>query len=282
MSSLFCLWRWLVNELPILITIHKLYWYVFFPCSRCGGEWYSCFVDTWNLKRSPYHNMLKVKNALWPLMFLSGKGDFMWLNMYHTIREPKNGWNWEGSLDKIWSNPSASAGSPAANCSRPCPDVFHVSVRMGTSSLTLLGKSCQYSVTLTVKTFFLVFDKEYAVSDCAHQLLSFTGHHCKEPGSIFIISALQEFVHIYEIPLNLLFSMLSISSCHNFPSCNWCLNPLVTVMGFHWSLVCGSILSVAQFLNMPLHLTAVLIFCLHTVPRLWKVGKKSSKEGLNQ
>lgn len=42
--------------------------------------------------------------------------------------------------------------------------------------------------------------KERAVSDCAHQLLSVTGHHGKEPGSILIqIPALQVFVHIYEM-----------------------------------------------------------------------------------
>lgn len=116
------------------------------------------------------------------------------------------------------------------------------------------------------KNVFPGVHKEHAVSDCAHQLLSIT---C----SIFITPALQVFVHIYEVPLNLLFSVLNISSSHNFPLHNLCPNPLVTVMGLHWSLSCSSIIS--QFFMLPWNIRSVFIF---SVPRLWKEGKKSSKE----
>lgn len=120
--------------------------------------------------------------------------------------------------------------------------------------------------------------KERAVSDCAHQLLPITGHHWKEPCFILIhIPALQVFVHIY-VQINLLFAMLNRSISHNFPLCKWYPNPLVTVMGLHWSLSCGSIISLVQFFKLQLNLTAVFIFCLLIVPRLWKGRKKFTKE----
>lgn len=165
------------------------------------------------------------------------KGDFMWNNLYHTIRELKNGWNWEGSLDIMWSNPSASAESPADSCSRPCPDGFHVSLRIEIPSTTLLGKLCQFSVTLTIKIFFLVFIRNtrmmfqiVPISSCPW--LGIT-EKSLAPSSLHL-----PFRYLYifmKYPLNFLFTMPDSSISHNFPLCKWCPNPLVTAMGLHWS-----------------------------------------------
>lgn len=162
-----------------------------------------------------------------------------------------------------WSNPSVSAGSPAASCSRPCPDGFHVSLRMETPSTTLLGKLCQFSVTLRVKTFFLVFIRNVLFQIVPISSCLSLGIMEKSLAPSWYKYLPFRYLYIFmRCPLNLLFAMLNRSISHNFPLCKWYSNPLVTVMGLHWSLLCGSIISFVQFLKLQLNLTAVFIFCL--------------------
>jgi len=43
--------------------------------------------------------------------------------------ESQKDWGWKGTLEVIWSNPSAQAGPPTADFPGRCPDSFWVSPR---------------------------------------------------------------------------------------------------------------------------------------------------------
>lgn len=137
---------------------------------------------------------------------------------------------------------------------------------METPSTTLLANDAS-SVILTVKIFFLVFIRNMLfqivpISSCPS--LGITEK--KTPSSLHL-----PFRYLYifmRYPLNFLFTMLNSSISHNFPLCKRCPSPLVTVMGLHWSLLCGSMISlVVHFFKLPLNLTTGFLLYLHIVPR---------------
>ena len=79
-------------------------------------------------------------------------------------------------------------------------------------STTSLGNLCQCSVTLTVKLFPDVQREPPAFQFVPIASCPATGHHWKEPGSLFFVALLQIFVTIDETPLSLLSSRLNSPS----------------------------------------------------------------------
>ena len=87
-------------------------------------------------------------------------------------------------------------------------------------SITFLGNLFHCSVTHTVKKHCLMFRGNLLSASLCLWCCPVTGHHWKDPGSIFTALSLQVFIHMDEILLSLLFFKLNrfLSSWRRYSS----------------------------------------------------------------
>jgi len=148
---------------------------------------------------------------------------------------------------------------------------------MDTPSTTSLGNFCQWSVTLMVKTFFLIFigNLVFHFLPIVSCLSLGTTEKSLAPSSLYL-----PFRYLYTLindALSLLFSRLNSPRSLSFSFCKRCSSPLITVMFLHWSLSCSLIsLPYSSFLNNHSEILEQFPSFATNTPQALKREKKSS------
>ena len=144
--------------------------------------------------------------------------------LWQLIAEPQNGWGRQRPLGPPGPNP-AQKQTPTAGCPGPCPGSFWRSLSiLSGQRVPVFCHLHRTEVLLDVQREHLVF-QFMPIASCLG-----TEHHWKEPGSILFTSSLQEFIHIDEISLNLLFSRLKSPSFLNFSIQERCSSPFIILV----------------------------------------------------
>lgn len=147
-----------------------------------------------------------------------------------------------------------------------------------TDSTKSLGKAVTTFISpCSKKLFFLCLNRICSISICVPiASYSFTGHHWKQSGSIFVISSHQVIIHMGKIPMSLLFYRPTHPSSLGLFSYNRYSSPLISFVALHRLIPVCPCLSCGA-LGHIIHLSEnrVLIKILYQEERGWDQSSDS-------